>query len=161
MFLLPQYLLGNWDVLRIRYLPPPVFYIEHRTSDIDTNDPIHKTDKRSVTMSNSIVCSPEVTAFVTMAEKNHRKFLREKAEGKLPTKTLSEIINNPAMDVVVGIYPDEAQPARMGVRVIKGEKKFPGVFSGVKVTVDAVFCRCPVEAEVMRRVFGDDRDELH
>ena len=105
--------------------------------------------------------SPMMVAILKMAEENRLKFRREKAEGKSPTQILAEIITNPAVQVVLGIWPDETQPGGFGHRAIRGETQIERVFAGDKINCDALFCRCPEEAEAMRQTLGDDRGALH
>ena len=105
--------------------------------------------------------SPLIIASLEMAEKNRLKFRREKAEGKSPTQILAEIITNPAVQVVLGIWPDETQPGGFGHRAIRGETQIERVFAGDEIHFDALFCRCPDEAAAMRQTLGDDRGALH
>src|SRR4051794_3218338 len=80
--------------------------------------------KWNSTMTDPKALSPETPGLlkiVEAAQKNRLRFRLGRAEGKSSTQILAEIITNPAVPIVVGLWPDETQPDGVGQRIIKGD----------------------------------------
>jgi hypothetical protein len=103
---------------------------------------------------------PHIKAIIELAQLNRQQARRAEEEGKSPSEIIAKFMNNPAVQVVVGIWPDETQSNGFGWRVIKGDVPIERLFLG-GIPFDAVFCDSAEQAEVLRLTLGEDRGELH
>ena len=98
------------------------------------------------------------------ANDNIQIFEERRRAGATDTETLKAIIQNPDIDFVAGVFPDQSHPSGFDVYVVKGVNVFREIVANGKarpVRWDAVKAGCLEEAVAMSQVFGDGNTSLN